>query len=186
MFRDCLQPNQSHVIHFVHTPSTNITIPSDPHTESHSTNDADKSAAVDPTHINTSITNTTTSSPSREVSPKYVVAGKKYGRRSRPASGAFEDMSSDSDSEANGTTAARSHHAAAPRQYHHQHDQQRSAAQNAAAQKATQKVMNAPMCILCKCLSCVVAMHSDVSRSVNPPENTRTCRGIRHVRVCLQ
>lgn len=44
-------------------------------------------------------------SPSREVSPKYVVAGKKYGRRSRPASGAFDDMSS-SDTDADATAAA--------------------------------------------------------------------------------
>lgn len=37
-------------------------------------------------------------SKSREVSPKLVVAGKKYGRRSRPQSAAF-DTSSQSDSD---------------------------------------------------------------------------------------
>lgn len=38
-------------------------------------------------------------SPSREVSPKFVVAGKKYGRRSRPPSEAFENWSSNSDTD---------------------------------------------------------------------------------------
>lgn len=43
--------------------------------------------------------NENNASPSREVSPKFVVAGKKYGRRSRPPSEAFENWSSDSDTE---------------------------------------------------------------------------------------
>lgn len=37
-------------------------------------------------------------SPSREVSPKFIVGGKKYGRRSRPQSASF-DSQSDSDNE---------------------------------------------------------------------------------------
>lgn len=101
-------------------------------TESHTPLDTDTSAAIDTTTATTNTT-TTTSSPSREVSPKYVVAGKKYGRRSRPASGAFEDMSSDSDSDSDRATAS-GHPTTAPRH-------QRTAAPNATAQKATQKVM---------------------------------------------
>lgn len=36
-------------------------------------------------------------SKSREVSPKLVVGSKKYGRRSRPQSAAFDSSQSDSD-----------------------------------------------------------------------------------------
>lgn len=54
-----------------------------------------------PSHTSNSYATTTTmysESKSREVSPKLVVRGKKYGRRSRPQSvAAFESSQSDSE-----------------------------------------------------------------------------------------
>lgn len=49
------------------------------------------------------------SSKSREVSPKLVVAGKKYGRRSRPQSVAFDSLhQSDSDESDHSTNEKKS------------------------------------------------------------------------------
>lgn len=46
-----------------------------------------------------------TASPSREVSPKFIVDGKKYGRRSRPPSAAFDSSQSESENEYNTSDA---------------------------------------------------------------------------------
>lgn len=58
-------------------------------------NDAENTTLPNTSNVNN---NSKNDSQSREVSPKLVVRGKKYGRRSRPQSAAmFESSQSDSD-----------------------------------------------------------------------------------------
>lgn len=76
-------------------------------------------------------------SPSREVSPKFVVAGKKYGRRSRPPSDTFDSSQSDTDPECTSNDIAIVPTAA---NHQRQYDSTKITSTSATTTKTTQKV----------------------------------------------